>query len=605
MSEKQQLPSREEVPTALKWDLTLLYPNDEAMEEQLQETVKKARELHQLAGKLAANDGQTLLQALQAAKVINEELEREYVYAFLRRDSDTTDAAATELYGKAATAVTEIETALSFMDPEIVSLDQHQLDQWLTEVSGLSEFKYALEQVRLQKGHVLTVSEEQLLSQLSRSLDSAETVYNTLNDADLHFGTIKDEQGNEVELTHGNRSQFTESLDRDVRKAAVLAYQKPYYELRNTFAATLNSFIDSRNSIAKLRHYKSARQAALAVNQIDEQVYDTLVKTVNQHLDLAHRWYGIKQRALHLDPFYQYDIGVPLAGKDRLRTTFEQGKQLVLNAMKVMGPDYLEGLQKEFDHRWIDAAENRGKRSGGYQVGVYQANPFILLNWTDKLYSTFVLAHESGHAMHSWFSQHAQPSEYADAPIFLAEVASTFNENILTEYLLQKYQDDRQLQIFILEQSINGFIGSIYRQTQFAEFENTAYREQQSGRTLTADYLDQMNRQLVEKYYGPTVKLVGTDTQSWAYVPHFYMNYYVYQYATSWAIATALSERVWTKQDGALDRYLDFLKAGGSADPVTILRRAGVDVTNGQYLEDALQVLKKRLDQIEQLLELE
>lgn len=604
MSEKQQLPSREEVPTALKWDLTLLYPNDEAMQEQLRATVKKANELHQLAGKLAANNGQTLLQALQAAKVINEELEREYVYAFLRRDSDTTDAAATELYGKAATAATEIETALSFMDPEIVSLDQHQLDHWLTKVSGLSEFKYALEQVRLQKGHVLTVSEEQLLSQLSRSLDSAETVYNTLTDADLHFGTIKDEQGNEVELTHGNRSQFTESLDRDVRKAAVLAYQKPYHELRNTFAATLNSFIDSRNSIAELRHYKSARQAALSVNQIDEQVYDTLVKTVNQHLDLAHRWYAIKQRALHLDPFYQYDIGVPLAGEDRLRTTFEQGKQLVLDAMKVMGPDYLKGLQKEFDHRWIDAAENRGKRSGGYQVGVYQANPFILLNWTDKLYSTFVLAHESGHAMHSWFSQHAQPSEYADAPIFLAEVASTFNENILTEYLLQKYQDDRQLQIFILEQSINGFIGSIYRQTQFAEFENTAYREQQSGRTLTADYLDQMNRQLVEKYYGPTVNLVGTDTQSWAYVPHFYMNYYVYQYATSWAIATALSERVWTKQDGALDRYLDFLKAGGSADPVTILRRAGVDVTNGQYLEDALQVLKKRLDQIEQLLEL-
>ena len=226
MSEKQQLPSREEVPTALKWDLTLLYPNDEAMEEQLQETVKKAHELHQLAGKLAANEGQTLLQALQAAKVINEELEREYVYAFLRRDSDTTDAAATELYGKAATAATEIETALSFMDPEIVSLDQHQLDYWLTEVSGLSEFKYALEQVRLQKGHVLTVSEEQLLSQLSRSLDSAETVYNTLNDADLHFGTIKDEQGNEVELTHGNRSQFTESLDRDVRKACLL-YTSP------------------------------------------------------------------------------------------------------------------------------------------------------------------------------------------------------------------------------------------------------------------------------------------------------------------------------------------------------------------------------------------
>ncbi|WP_295728778.1 oligoendopeptidase F [uncultured Limosilactobacillus sp.] len=602
MNEQHQLPTRDQVPSELKWDLTLLYPNDQTMQAQLSATVKRAQTVHELAGALARNNGQTLLKALQMIKQINEELEREYVYAFLRRDSDTTNAQATELYGEAATAATKIETALSFMDPEIVAIPKEKLDRWLTKIPQLAEFKFALQQIRLQKGHVLTANEEQLVSQLSRSLDSAETIYNTLNDADLHFGKIKDEHGNWVELTHGNRSQFTESLDREVRKAATMAYQKPYHELRNTFAATLNNFIDSRNSLAELRHYQSARQAALSVNQIDEQVYDTLVNKVNQHLDLAHRWYSIKKRALHLDPFYQYDIGVPLAGRDRLRTTFQQGKQMVLQAMQIMGPDYLKGLHEEFDHRWIDAAENRGKRSGGYQVSVYQANPFILLNWTDKLYSTFVLAHESGHAMHSWFSQHVQPSEYADAPIFLAEVASTFNENILTEYLLDKYQDDRQLQIFILEQSINGFIGSIYRQTQFAEFENTAYREQQAGRTLTADYLDQMNRQLVEKYYGPAVKLVGTDTQAWAYVPHFYMNYYVYQYATSWAIATTLSEQVWTKQSGALERYLAFLKAGGSADPITILKNAGVDVTNGQYLEDALHVFAQRLDQIEALL---
>lgn len=600
MTEKE-LPCRQDVPTELTWDLTLLYPDDATMKKQLQETVERAEQLHQMAGTLAKS-GETLLKALQASKVIGEELEREYVYAFLRRDSDTTDATATELYGVAEKAATQIDTALSFMDPEIVALDQAKLDQWLKNVAGLAEFRFALQQIRLQRGHVLNVKEEQLLSQLSRSLDSADTIYNTLNDADLHFGKIKNERGELVELTHGNRSQFTESQNREVRRAAFLAYQKPYHELRNTFASTLNSFIDSRNSIAKLRHYKSARQAALSANQIDEQVYDTLVKTVNKHLDLAYRWYAIKKRALKLDPFYQYDVGVPLAGKDLLRTTFADGKQMVLDAMQVMGPDYVAGLKKEFNNRWIDAAENRGKRSGGYQIGVYQANPYILLNWTDKLYSTFVLAHESGHAMHSWFSQHHQPSEYADAPIFLAEVASTFNENILTEYLLNKYADDRDLQIFILEQSIDGFIGSIYRQTQFAEFEDTAYREEQAGRTLTADYLDQMNRKLVEKYYGPDVKLAGTDTQAWAYVPHFYMNYYVYQYATSWAIATTLSERVWTKQPGALDKYLSFLKAGGSADPITILKRAGVDVTNKQYLEDSLAVLKHRLDRIEQLL---
>lgn len=601
MTNHTELPTRQQVPTDQTWDLTLLFPDDAAMKDALTKTTAKADEVQKLSGHLDT-DGQILLQALQMVKTINEELEREYVYAFLRRDSDTTDATATELFGVAQKAATEIDTKLSFIDPEIIAIDQAKIDHWLTSVDGLSEFKFALHQTRLQKGHVLSLKEEQLLSQLSRSLDSADNIYNVLNDADLDFGKIKDEHGQLVQLTHGNRSQFTESQNREVRKAATLAYQKPYHDLRNTFASTFNNFVDCRNSIAELRHYQSARQAALAPNQIDEAVYDTLVKTVNNHIDLAHRWYGIKKHALKLDSFYQYDINVPLAGQDLLRTTFAEGKEMVLDAMQVLGPDYQAGLKEEFAHRWIDAAENKGKRSGGYQISVYQANPFILLNWTNKLYSTFVLAHESGHAMHSWFSQHNQPSEYADAPIFLAEVASTFNENILTEYLLDKYQNDRKLQIFILEQSINGFIGSIYRQTQFAEFEDTAYRQQQAGRTLTADYLDQLSHQLVSKYYGPDVQLVGTDTQSWAYVPHFYMNYYVYQYATSWAIATTLANRVWTKQDGALDKYLDFLKAGGSADPITILKYAGVDVTNSQYLEDSLAVFKHRLDQIEELL---
>lgn len=601
MGKQTELPRRAEVPTELTWDLTHLFANDDAMKESLKKTVQRATQLHQLAGKLSES-GETLYQALQEDKQIDEELEREFVYAFLRRDSDTTDAKATELYGMAEQAATKVETELSFMEPEIVGLDQGKLDRWFQEVAGLAEFKYELHQIRLQRGHILSTNEEQLVSRLGRSLDSADTIYNTLNDADLHFGKIKDDHGDLVELTHGNRSQFTESTNRAVRKAAFLAYQKPYHDLRNTFASTLNSFIDSRNSLAELRHYQSARQAALSANQIDERVYTTLVNTINRHLDLAYRWYAIKKRTLGLEDFAQYDVGVPLAGKDLLRTTFADGKKMVLDAMQVMGPDYVSGLKTEFDHRWIDAAENQGKRSGGYEIGVYQAHPYVLLNWTDKLYSTFVLAHESGHAMHSWFSQHHQPSEYAEAPIFLAEVASTFNENILTHYLLDKYQNQRDLQIFILEQSINGFIGSIYRQTQFAEFEDQAYRHQQNGQTLTADYLDDLSHQLVAKYYGPDVKLVGTDTQSWAYVPHFYMNYYVYQYATSWAIATTLAERVWTKQPGALERYLGFLKAGGSADPLTILKQAGIDVTNGQYLEDALQVLDKQLDQIDRLL---
>lgn len=596
----EKLRKRNEVPQELTWDLTLLYSSDDEMRAALQQTQAKAAELAKTAGSFAAN-GQILLKNLNANKTIDEELEREFVYGMLRRDSDTTDAAAVTLYGEVVNAATEIEAELAFIQPELTAIDDARFAELMQSETGLDEYRYEMTKLRRAKKHVLSKDEETMLGQLNKALDSAEEIYNTLNDADLKFGQVHDEQGNLVELTHGNRSQFNESQNREVRKEAVLAYEKPYHELRNTFAQTLNSFIGTENTLAKLRHYPSARAAALSANNIPESVYDTLVKTVNQHLDLVYRWYALKKRVLGLDHMYKYDVNVPLAGEDMLKTSFAQGKEMAMDALKVMGPEYLAGLKEEFDHRWIDAAENVGKRSGGYQVGVYTANPFILLNWTDKLYSTSVLVHESGHAMHSWFAQHHQPSEYADAPIFLAEVASTFNENILTDYLLEKYQDDPRKLIFILEQYITGFIGTIYRQTQFAEFEDAAYRAEQNGQTLTADYLDQLSGELVNKYYGPAVEETGTRTQGWAYVPHFYMNYYVYQYATSWAISTALSQAVWQHEPGALERYLDFLKAGGSDDPVAILKRAGVDVTDSQYLERAFKVFEQRLDQIESL----
>lgn len=596
-----RLLARDEVPTELTWDLTLLYPSDDAMRADLDDTLLLADKLSGFAGHL--NGAKELLAALNTHKQIETDLENEYVYAFLRRDSDTTDATANALFGTAAKAATTIATKEAFLEPEILAIDEGALDGYFKQEPGLEEFRYELEQIRLQRGHVLTTSEEKLLSRLNRSLDSADEIYNTLNDADLNFGQVHDDEGNLVQLTHGNRSQFTESLKRPVRKEATLAYAKPYHDLRNTFAQTLNSFVGAQNAVAELRHYQSGRQAALAPHQIDEQVYDTLVKTVNDHLDLAHRWYRIKKDYLGLADFNQADINTPLAGDDVLKTTFAEGKQLTLDALSVLGGEYTAGLKEEFDHRWIDAAENAGKRSGGYQISVYKANPFILLNWTDKLYSTYVLAHESGHAMHSWFSQHHQPAQYADAPIFLAEVASTFNEQILTSYLLEKYQADKKVQLYVLEQAIDGFIGTIYRQTQFAEFEHTAYQTEQAGQALTADFLDQTSNALLKKYYGPDVALLdGTATQSWAYVPHFYMNYYVYQYATSWAASTSLASAVWQHKPGAKEAYLSFLSAGGSAAPLEILKRAGVDATTSQYLEEALAVFERYLDRIEVLL---
>lgn len=598
---EEQRPRREAVPAELTWDLTLLYPNDAAMEADLKQISKRSSEVAKLAGTLTSAPG--LLHALRAVRDLESDLEKAYVYAFLRRDSDTTDSAAATLYGKAAQAATTVATATAFLEPEVVAINDGDLKNWQDQEPGLAEFKYELATIKNQRDHVLTGGSERLLSRLNRSLDSAAEIYNTLNDADLRFGRIKNEAGKLVELTHGNRSQFTESADPAVRKAATLAYAKPYQELKNTFAQTLNSFVGSQNAVAELRHYQSARQAALLPHEIDEQVYDTLVATVGAHLNLAHRWYALKKRALKISDFTQADVTAPLADPGRFKTSFEAGKELTLDALKVLGPKYQEGLKHEFNERWIDAVETVGKRSGGYQISAYQANPFILLNWTDKLYSTFVLAHESGHAMHAWLSQQAQPAQYAEAPIFLAEVASTFNENILTAALLDRYQGDREATIVLLEQALDGFIGTIFRQTQFAEFEDQAYKAEQAGQTLTADFLDRTSTQLLKKYYGPTVRLLaGTATQSWAYVPHFYMDYYVYQYATSWAAATSLAAGVWNHEPGARDRYLGFLRAGGSDSPLKILKRAGVDATKKDYLVKAFKVMEGYLDQLERLI---
>lgn len=597
----KQLPSRDEVADNLKWNLALLFDSDDQMRQALNQTVESVQEFTQLEGHVGEN-ATNLLTALQTSKRIDEQLEREYVYAFMRRDSDTTDTEAVGIYGEAANALSKISAQMAFLDPEIIAIDEDTLKEYQSTDHAFDEFKFELEQLRSQRDHILSDKEEKLLSRVNKALDGAEEIYNTLNDADLSFGKVHADNGDLVELTHGNRSQFTESQHREVRKEATLAYEKPYYDLRNTFAQTFNSFVGSQNTQAEIRHYDSARQASLSGNHIDESVYDTLVKSVNDHMSLSHRWYAMKKKSLGLDTMYKYDINVPLAGEDFLKTNFEDGKKMTLDALNILGPEYIDGLKKEFDNRWIDAAENKGKRSGGYQISVYDANPFILLNWTDKLYSTYVLAHESGHAMHSYFSSQNQPSQYADAPIFLAEVASTFNENILTDYLLEKYSDNKQISIFILEQYITGFIGTIYRQTQFAEFEHQAYTAEQNGTTLTADFLDKLSGDLVNKYYGPAIKETGTRTQSWAYVPHFYMNYYVYQYATSWAVSTALSTRVWNREDGALDNYFNFLKAGGSDYPVNTLKKAGVDVTDDEYLKQAFAVFEKRLDQMEDLL---
>ena len=600
MSETKQLPNREALPEALTWDLTTIFPDDDAFDQAFEDVKVAVKEVAGYQGTLHEGAA-AFLQALEGILAVYRQLETLYVYSHLKNDQDTGNTQYQGLYARASSLLAEASEALAWFEPELLTLSDEQIAAYFEEAPKLTEYRHYIQQMLDNRPHTLPAEQEALLAGAGEIFGAASNTFAVLNNADLVFPVITDSQGEQIQLSHGVYGQLMESTDRTVRQAAYEGLYQVYEQFRNTFAQTLSTNVKTHNYRAKVRHFDSARAAALSGNHIPESVYDTLVAVVNRNLPLLHRYVALRKRLLGLEELHMYDMYTPLVGEAPIQYTYEEAVAKAKEALTPLGDEYQEVVAEAFSSRWIDVVENKGKRSGAYSSGAYDTAPYILLNWHDTLDQLFTLVHEMGHSVHSYFTRNNQPFVYGDYSIFLAEIASTTNENILTEYLLET-EKDPLVRAYVLNHYLDGFKGTIFRQTQFAEFEHFIHEEDAAGVPLTAEYLSENYGKLNAKYYGEAVTYDDEIKLEWSRIPHFYYNYYVFQYATGFSAASALSKKILAEEPQALENYLNYLKAGSSDYPIEVMKKAGVDMTKPDYLEEAMKVFAARLDELEALL---
>lgn len=599
--EVKQLPKREELPENLTWDLTKIFSSDKEFDEKYLELSEKLKKSKKYKGTLNQGASQ-FLDAIEFVLSVYRQTEIIYVYAHLKNDQDTGNTEYQALYARASSLFSKVSEAVSWFEPEILQLSDERIWQYFKEEPKLEVYRHYIQQIVDNRAHVLSADQESLLAGAGEIFEASSDTFAVLNNADLVFPTIEGENGEKVQLSHGVYGQLLESTDRSVREAAFKGLYSVYEQFRNTFASTLSTHIKGHNFKAKVRNYSSAREASLSNNHIPESVYDTLVDVVNKHLPLLHRYMELRKRLLEVEKLHMYDLYTPVLGEAPITFTYEEAKEKALEALKPMGEEYMTIVEKAFSERWIDVVENKGKRSGAYSSGSYDTNPYILLNWHDTLDQLFTLVHEMGHSVHSYFTRSSQPYVYGDYSIFLAEIASTTNENILTEYLLETEKDPR-VRAYVLNHYLDGFKGTVFRQTQFAEFEHFMHTEDEKGVPLTSEYLSDSYGKLNAKYYGPAVEEDPEIKFEWSRIPHFYYNYYVFQYSTGFSAASALAKRILSQEPDALENYLAYLKAGNSDYPVEVMKKAGVDMTQAAYIEDAMSMFEQRLNELEELID--
>ncbi|WP_019850672.1 oligoendopeptidase F [Desulfitobacterium sp. PCE1] len=598
--EQAKLKTRSEIPEQYKWHLEDIFPSDQAWEEEFLKAEKLLERAEAFQGHLG-DSVETLLACFEWMNEVGQSVGEIYTYARMRRDEDNRNSRYQALTDRAGALSVRVGSALAFVVPEILALPEGRLEGFRKTNEKITLYDHALEDILRKREHVLSSQEEKLLAEMGEIAEGPSTIFGMANNADLKFPSIKNEKGEEVELTKGNYIQFMESEDRRVRQEAFETLYGTYQKQINTWAAILNSNIKGDAFFAKARRYPSAIEASLHDDKVPLTVYDALIDTVREFLPEMHRYVKLRKKALGLDDLHMYDIYVPIVSEAKMTIPYQEAVDMCLEGLKPLGSEYRKVLEEGFTSHWIDVYENQGKTSGAYSWGTYRSHPYVLLNHQDTLDSMFTIAHEMGHSLHTYFSNRTQPHIYAGYKIFVAEVASTLNEALVMEHLL-KTTEDPKLLAYLLNHYLEQFRGTVFRQTMFAEFEKKTHAMVEQGEALTAELLSSIYLQLNTDYYGPDVVMDPQIAMEWARIPHFYNAFYVYKYATGFSAATALARKILDEGEPAVERYLKFLSSGSSDYPIELLRKAGVDMETPVPVREALQVFTSLLDRLEALL---
>ena len=596
----KELPKRSEVKEEYTWDLSAMFASKEAWEEQLSACRTLTGELEAFEGKVTAS-AENLLAVLEKSADAEQKLELAFSYAERLFDQDQKNTAHQAMSQRMYTLYTDYSSRTAFIVPEILAADTDLLEQYIKEKPALALYRGQIQEIQRRKAHSLSSEMEKLVAMTGEMAQVPDQVFSIISNADMVYPQITDENGDTVRLSHGNFVPLEESADRRVRKDAFENFYSVYKQFANTLAGLYNGQVKQQIFYAKARNYPSTLEAAVDANNVPSKVYYNLVETVNKNMDKMHRYVRLRKKCLGVDELHMYDIYTPMIADVAKKIPFEEAKETVLKALAPLGEDYVAKVKEGFESRWLDVYENEGKRSGAYSAGAYGAHPFVLLNHNDTLDNMFTLAHEMGHAMHSYYSNENQPYIYAGYKIFVAEVASTCNEILLMEYLLANTEDQKE-RAYLLNHYLDSFKGTVYRQTMFAEYEMRSNAMVENGENLTADNLCALYLELNKKYYGPDMISDEEISYEWARIPHFYYNFYVYQYATSFSAAVAIAHEILEKGAPAVERYKEFLSGGCSKSPVELLKMVGINMEEATPIQNALDVFGEVLDEIETLI---
>lgn len=597
-----ELPTRDQIEDQYKWDITHIYETEADWEADFEWLNENADNYSEFEGKLA-NSSEDLLALIKFDEEVGVKLGKVFLYAMLSKDLDLGNADNSARFDRVVALNSKLSAASSYVRPELMAMPEDKLWGYVESEEGLKIYKHYFHDVLRQKEHTLSKEQEEILALASPMASVASNTFGTFKNAEMPFPAVKAEEGEgEITISDGRYYAALYSTDRDYRERVYKGYYEPFMKFENTFLSLFTGNLKAQTFYAKARKYESNRAAALDDNNIPVNVYDNLVNSVNENLEPLNRWCSLKKQVLGLDDFHAYDTYVTLFPGVKKEYDYDSSKDILFAALDPLGEDYLKSMKLSFDNRWIDVYETKGKRSGAYSSGTtFGVHPYILLNWNDQLNDVFTFAHEVGHNMHSYYTGNTQPYPYADYSIFVAEVASTMNEALLLDYLIEK-AETKEEKLALIEKQLNNITTTFYRQTRFAAFEQWANEEFEKGTALTPEKLSSKYGEMYQAYWGEDMVLDKEETYTWARIPHFYYNFYVYQYATSFAASMALAEQIKNEGQPAIDRFLEFLKAGSSEYPIDVLKKAGVDMTSPQPILAVVNKMNELLDQMEELL---